>query len=435
MKKLPPYVLLAFGLVLVGCDEEVPSSDAPSSDAISDTASDTPVRDFGTDLADASPSDVAPDADAETDAPDVDEDLQPDATDVSEDAGGPDAGPVEDTGEDSAPDAERDADVACEEVCNPEVLTRCGGEVVETCRGDEDGCASWSRTEDCAAAGVPCIEDETGGFCLEPGCTDGFANGDETDVDCGGPTCEPCADGLICVEDSDCLSVVCVDAICAAPECGDGVVNAVEEQCDDGNDDDEDSCANDCTLNGCDGCGLSYTTPTDSALTGNASGGSRFDDPCPEGQLLIGVNSQVSGWIRQLGVQCGIPSVVVDGDGARIAIEPGFAGPMHGLGSGSAASALCPVDHAMRGFGSRAGLLIDQLTPVCISWTVEASAEGFALVESAPVSGTSVGGSGGDPRPDVNCPAGQVGIGGIIRAGDSVDAFGMMCAAATVAIP
>lgn len=40
-------------------------------------------------------------------------------------------------------------------------------------------------------------------------CDDALKNGDETDVDCGGATCEPCALGLQCERAGDCESGVC----------------------------------------------------------------------------------------------------------------------------------------------------------------------------------------------------------------------------------
>ncbi len=46
-----------------------------------------------------------------------------------------------------------------------------------------------------------------------PSCNDGFKNGNETDVDCGGP-CRPCGDGLKCNSGSDCASVICTLNIC-----------------------------------------------------------------------------------------------------------------------------------------------------------------------------------------------------------------------------
>ena len=50
--------------------------------------------------------------------------------------------------------------------------------------------------------------------CLEPTCTDGTRNRDETDVDCGGETCPKCIDSKVCSVPSDCTSGVCTSNIC-----------------------------------------------------------------------------------------------------------------------------------------------------------------------------------------------------------------------------
>jgi hypothetical protein len=42
-----------------------------------------------------------------------------------------------------------------------------------------------------------------------PSCEDGVENGDETDADCGGLSCSPCAVGLGCRADEDCESGSC----------------------------------------------------------------------------------------------------------------------------------------------------------------------------------------------------------------------------------
>ncbi len=47
-----------------------------------------------------------------------------------------------------------------------------------------------------------------------PSCTNGTRDGDETDVDCGGP-CAKCGTGLTCLGANDCKSGSCNDAICA----------------------------------------------------------------------------------------------------------------------------------------------------------------------------------------------------------------------------
>ena len=48
-------------------------------------------------------------------------------------------------------------------------------------------------------------------------CIDGMQDGDETDLDCGGPTCTPCANGLMCMVNSDCLSNNCSGGTTCAP--------------------------------------------------------------------------------------------------------------------------------------------------------------------------------------------------------------------------
>lgn len=62
----------------------------------------------------------------------------------------------------------------------------------------------------------------------EHACTDGFDNGDETDVDCGGTTCMRCDPGDACLVASDCASKVCTGNVCQAPTCSDFVQNGDE---------------------------------------------------------------------------------------------------------------------------------------------------------------------------------------------------------------
>ena len=55
------------------------------------------------------------------------------------------------------------------------------------------------------------------GTCVDPKiCHDGFHNGDETDTDCGGPTCAPCDFGKSCKMNSDCISNTCTAGTCVA---------------------------------------------------------------------------------------------------------------------------------------------------------------------------------------------------------------------------
>jgi len=87
------------------------------------------------------------------------------------------------------------------------------------------------------------MSDSSGG---DPSCTDEQTNQDETDVDCGGATCDPCASGLNCLEASDCIDGVCEDGACQEPSCYDEVENGSEEGVDCGG-----NCPNTCDSSGC----------------------------------------------------------------------------------------------------------------------------------------------------------------------------------------
>jgi hypothetical protein len=58
------------------------------------------------------------------------------------------------------------------------------------------------------------LEPEPQGGAAATACDDGRANGNETDVDCGGSDCDPCGAGAACLEPRDCAGQVCTDAIC-----------------------------------------------------------------------------------------------------------------------------------------------------------------------------------------------------------------------------
>ena len=81
------------------------------------------------------------------------------------------------------------------------------GECVPNCSGVEcgnDGCGG--SCGECVG-GFFC----NGGFCTdeEPSCSDGVFNGEESDVDCGGPVCSKCGLGADCLSNRDCTTNVC----------------------------------------------------------------------------------------------------------------------------------------------------------------------------------------------------------------------------------
>jgi hypothetical protein len=98
----------------------------------------------------------------------------------------------------------------------------CGGSKAPRC-GAGLSCA---LREDCASDVC------TGGKCVAPAPADGVKNGDETDIDCGGAGAPRCADALGCVVASDCQSSVCAALVCQAPSPTDGVKNGTESDVD-----------------------------------------------------------------------------------------------------------------------------------------------------------------------------------------------------------
>lgn len=80
--------------------------------------------------------------------------------------------------------------------------------------------------EDCASRAC------SNGVCQAPTCSDGWRNGEETGVDCGGPDCSPCVANKGCEGDGDCQSGVCRSRTCQAATCSDGATNGQETAAD-----------------------------------------------------------------------------------------------------------------------------------------------------------------------------------------------------------
>lgn len=59
-------------------------------------------------------------------------------------------------------------------------------------------------------------------------CTNGVQDVDETDVDCGGPTCGACPANRGCRNGPDCVSKICMQGQCKQATCTDGVQNGNE---------------------------------------------------------------------------------------------------------------------------------------------------------------------------------------------------------------
>ncbi|MGH2534716.1 MAG: hypothetical protein ACRDJW_20855 [Thermomicrobiales bacterium] len=166
-----------------------------------------------------------------------------------------------------------------------------------------DGVVNGDESDvDCGGADCPpcadelqCFDDSDceSGFCnpfnvcRQQTCTDDIHNGAETDVDCGGPDCPPCANGLNCFIDADCQSDFCdlTDNTCrSAANCFDGIHNGDEPDVDCGGPTRCPRCANgracfvdaDCESNFC-----------------NFSAGAVCDDPSCSDEIQNGLETDM----------------------------------------------------------------------------------------------------------------------------------------------
>ncbi|HXI60651.1 MAG TPA: hypothetical protein VNO55_31535 [Polyangia bacterium] len=172
-------------------------------------------------------------------------------------------------------------------------------------------------------------------------------------------------------------------------------------------------------------------------LVGNAAGGSPYQDDCPAGQALIGFsgNAQAASATmdsinRQIAAHCGIVQIV----GTTVTVKPGATLPARGMAGTMAWTRTCPADQVIVGFSGRTGSFVDQLVFVCAPVTAASSAVGTTLTPGATTTSlTAIGGNGGMAFATVKCATGQLGAGSLVREGDVMDAFSIVCGRATIA--
>jgi hypothetical protein len=171
--------------------------------------------------------------------------------------------------------------------------------------------------------------------------------------------------------------------------------------------------------------GVTRGAVTSTSLVGNASGGTSFVDVCPDGQVFSGLDVQVSSYVVRAAARCR-PLSPLDLFGPWSILQgPSTAMTMHGTLTGTAATGECALGSMATGFTGRAGLLVDNVQLACAA-SGTAGSGSFTL--GAASTSPALGGAGGAAFMPVACPAGAVAIGANIRAGNGVDAFGLVCA-------
>jgi hypothetical protein len=172
----------------------------------------------------------------------------------------------------------------CADLCDEDADT-CNDPAGSPCTSDGNVCTDneCNGAGQCAAVNNtdPCPGDGHcgGGICIPPDCEDSIRNAAETDVDCGGDTCDPCTAGQTCLVASDCDSSVCTGGICQPALCTDGVLNGDESDIDCGG--------------SCDGCllGEFCGAGTDCASSTCTAGACT----CGNQNLTLTINSSVGG--------------------------------------------------------------------------------------------------------------------------------------------
>ncbi len=127
--------------------------------------------------------------------------------------------------------------------CTDEDDRACAGPASDTVLECRDG--RWALAEVCSS-GALCDSSEPGCAPIAPGC-ERLTPGDAFCEDRELVTCGP---DLVTVERELCEGRCGGDG-CIAPDCGDGIVQEDEEECDDGNDDDTDECISSCKIAVC----------------------------------------------------------------------------------------------------------------------------------------------------------------------------------------
>jgi len=160
----------------------------------------------------------------------------------------------------------------------------------------------------------------------------------------------------------------------------------------------------------------------ESAVNGNANGGMRFLDTCPEDSVMIGVAGEIrqgTNYIGRIRVLCGRVRVRNN----EVTIDAGQELPLRGLFGGPNFRSVCNPGQAVVGYGGRAGALVDQLVMYCAPLLVQVP----RITWNVSLPQMPVGGAGGNAFPQQSCLPGKVSVGGRIQAGDALDGFGIRC--------
>ncbi len=110
--------------------------------------------------------------------------------------------------------------------------------------------------------------------------------------------------------------------------------------------------------------------------------------------------------------------------------------PLAGIGMGSTTQTrMCTANQVVIAFKGHSGGFIDELSFVCAPLNISGASPNFTLSIGAPSAATALlGGPGGSPFAQINCPANQIAVRQTGRSGTFIDAFGLLCAAPSLVV-
>ncbi len=188
---------------------------------------------------------------------------------------------------------------------------------------------------------------------------------------------------------------------------------------------------------GCPGCtipvGLSGSSET--AQQGGTTG-TPYTDTCPSGQAVVGFEGFLTapdvGLTLVGGIQGVCGELFLSRSSNQIETGPGATLPIRGTSITSPWTQMCPANEIVVGVVGRSGADLDRASFECAPWLAPGDG-GEALAMGAVVALAFAGGDGGSPY-QTACPNGQLTVGSNVRAGDWVDAFGLVCATPALAL-
>jgi len=178
-------------------------------------------------------------------------------------------------------------------------------------------------------------------------------------------------------------------------------------------------------------------------LQAPSAGGTAFDQNCMTNEVVIGFTGTVNppdastNWLLSFRAICGSLSVTATAPfQVRTTQAETLPTPPPDTGAGSTTQTrLCAANQMIIGFTGMSGGFIDELSFICAPLNIGGASPSFTLSIGAPSAPLpALGGPGGSPFNQINCPANQVAVGDTGRAGGFIDAFGLRCSTPSLVV-